>query len=63
MMVPVLPLIGINVGIFEQYLLTYKTLNLVKIRSAALSTKEGKDMNDKPNRYNVLTSRCERDIE
>ena len=30
-------LIGIKVGIFEQYLVTYKILNLVKIRSAALS--------------------------
>jgi hypothetical protein len=33
----VLLLIEIKVGIFEQYLITYKILNLVKIHSAALS--------------------------
>ena len=50
---PLLHLIGIKVGIFEQNLVTYKILNLVKIRSAALSIKEGKDMNDRAKRRNT----------
>jgi hypothetical protein len=53
MKLPVILLIGVKVGIFEQYLVTYKILNFVKINSAALSIKERKDMNDKANRRNI----------
>jgi len=50
---PLLLLIGIEVRIFEKFSVTYEIFNLVKIRPTALSTKEGKYMNDIPQRRNV----------
>jgi hypothetical protein len=50
---PLLLLIGSKIGIFEQYLVTYKLLNLTKISSPALYNKEGKDMNFKAKGRNI----------